>query len=328
MSEAAELERSTGPDGRKSARLYCLALGVAAFAFLALGFVLPQTDWAIRRAGKLSIANTGYVTTLGDRKCDVVIYGDSTALVGLDPGLIAARTGLPTCNIAEYAGMTMVNGTLVPDLYLERRPSPKVWVFNFAPENLAPYHAWDTVSLYEAILFRLREKPDFSTFWLLLTHPKDAMGFATLGARISLTGLLKPPLRGPLTQLRADHLGRLPLAAPALTNCQSEKREHAADPAYVEMWRSRYDHDGAVVLVNQTPEPECDPTLDFYRSHPAPTDNRLETYPVSAFNTSGRLHMTQAGWTRYSGEVADQIVAALQRKAASGAGAVYSKAND
>lgn len=331
MNEAAELEREAPgatlakPGG--GALLYCAALGVAAFAFLLLGFAVSQTEWAIRRTGKLAIANTGYVKSLGDRKCDVVIYGDSTALVGLDPALISARTGLSACNIAEYAGMTMVNGTLIPDLYLKGRPSPKVWVFGFAPENLASSDSWGTVSLYEAILFRLREKRDFSTFWLLLTHPKDAMAFATLGTRLFLTGIAKKPLQGELTSLRAEHLGRLPIPAETLTICPKERRERAADPAYVEMWRSRYGADGAIVLVDQTPEPECDPTLDFYRSHPAPTDNQVEAYPVSAYNTSGRLHMTQAGWTRYSNEVADQISGALHRRAAVESGAVHGEAD-
>jgi hypothetical protein len=297
---------------------YCIALGVTPFLLLFLAFAIAPTDWAVRHTGNSYLLNIGYAAKLEDADCQVVIYGDSSAMVGLDPAVIHERTGLSTCNIAEFAGMSMVNGMMIPDLYLRHNPSPKVWVFDFAPENLAVYKEWQTVSLYEAILFRVRERRDLSTLSLLLAHPKEAIEFAGLGLRLALLGLAKQMLPNSTAEIRSAHRGWFPTPGEGLKECSPERREHPADPEYIRDIRSRYGADGAAVIVDSTPEPACDPTFQFYAiRHPAPTDNQIEAYPVSDFNGSGRLHMTSAGVAKFSNAVSDQIIETLKRQAAS-----------
>ena len=90
------------------------------------------------RAGNTYVANLGYGATLYGVDCQVVVSGDSSAMVGVDPGLIRRRTGLNTCNIGEFEGMTILNGTMVVDRYLAQNAKPRFLVFRYTPEDLIP----------------------------------------------------------------------------------------------------------------------------------------------------------------------------------------------
>jgi hypothetical protein len=283
---------------------------------LIAAFVVAPSDWAVRHGGNIYLANVGYVTKLKNADCQVVIYGDSSAMVGLDPAVIRARTGLSACNIAEPAGMTMINEMMVPDLFLANNPKPKVWVFDFAADALAPYKTWDSVQTYEAIYLRLRLHKDLSTLKLLAEHPKQAFEFASLSLRLALFGVFKRPLPDSAYEVRSQNGGRYPSPDPPMTACGPEKFEHPSDPAYIAAIRARYGGDGAIVFVNSTPKPECDPSLDFYlKKHPAATDNKLEVYPMADFDNHGHSHMKESGVVKFSTSVGDQINDALKQQA-------------
>lgn len=296
---------------------YCIILGTAPFILLAAALLITPTDWAIRHSGNIYLANVGYVTKLKNADCQIVIYGDSSAMVDLDPAKIRERTGLSACNIAEPAGMTVVNGMIVPDLFLQNNPRPKVWVFVFAADNLAPYETWETIPTFEALVFRLRERKDLSTLKLLAEHPKQTLEFASFGLRLALFGIAKRPLAASAYEIRSEHGGLYPSPDPTMTECVQERIEHPAEQAYIEYIRARYGVDDSIVIVDVAPKPRCDSTFDYYAvQHPAPTDNKLEAYPMSDFDNHGHSHMKESGVARFSSAVSDQILEALKRQTA------------
>ena len=318
MTSAADAEIDSKPitvAGRGRLLAYCIALGSAPFLLLIVGVLIPSMDWTIRHSGNIYLANVGYVTKLKDADCQVVIYGDSSAMEDIDPAIIRERTGLSACNIAEPANMTMVNGMMIPDLYLQNNPRPKLWVFAFAADNLAPYATWEKIEPFEAIVFRLRQRKDLSTLKLLAQHPERTLEFAGNGLRIALFGLTKHPLSPSDYEIRDLHDGRYPSPDPVMTSCPKERIEHPSDAAYIVGFRARYGVDGAGVIVDTAPKPACDPTFDYYAVRfPAPTDNKLEAYPMSDFDAHGHSHMKEAGVVRFSNAVSDQILDALKRQ--------------
>jgi hypothetical protein len=292
---------------------YCIVLATAPYVLLAVALLVTPLQWTVRHSGNTYLANVGYVTKLKNANCDVVIYGDSAAMVDIDPALIQRDTGLSACNIAEPAGMTMVNGMMIPDLYLQNNSRPKVWIFAFAADNLAPYESWETVQPFEAILFRIRESKTLSTLKLLAAHPKQTFEFAGSGLRLALIGLAKHGLPDSDYEIRSLHGGRYPSPDPPMTACGGERIERPADPKYIADIHNRYRADGTVVIVDTVPKPACDPTLNYYSQHPAPTDNRLEAYPMSDFDNHGHSHMKEPGVARFSASVGRQIMSMLKR---------------
>jgi hypothetical protein len=295
---------------------YCIGLGNAPFFLLVTALLITPMDWTIRHSGNVFLANIGYVTKLKRADCQIVIYGDSAAMEDLDPAIIRQRTGLSACNIAEPANMVIVNGTLVPDLYLQNNSRPRFWVFAFAADNLAPYKTWESISPFEAIVFRIRQRKDFSTLKLLLEHPKQTIEFAGFGLRLALFGVIKHPLLPSDYEIRSNVGGLYPSPDPPMTACAAERIERPYDSAYVAGFRDRYGVEGANVIVDIVPKPECDPTLGYYALHTAPTDNKLESYPLSHFDNHGHSHMKELGVMRFSNAVSDQILEAMKRPVA------------
>jgi hypothetical protein len=299
-------------------KYYSLAIAAAPFLIVLMGLWVSQTFWFVNHSGNTYLANLGWGATLEQANCDVVIYGDSSALVGLDPAIIQRRTGLSTCNISELAGMTMVNGWMIPDEYLRHNRNPRFMVFDFAPENLAPYTRWQTVSRFEAILFRIKSHRDVETLKLMASHPVELVIFASMALRVSLFGLARPPLPESSFQIRTATKGYLPIPGGPMEECPTDRREHVSDKDWIAELRQRYSKNGTTVIVDTTPEPSCDPTFDFYSNqHPATTDNTLLAYPLSDFNSSGRLHMNRSGTIRFSNYLSEQIISLSPKDKAS-----------
>lgn len=153
---------------------YCLIAVSIPLAALIGSALAMRSAWFPPRSGNTYIATVGYGASLHNVSCDVLIDGDSTAMVGVIPEVITRQTGLSSCNIAEFAGMEQVNGRLILDEFLKNNPRPKYIVFVYVPESLSPHDQWTQVSHFEAILFRWRTHPDLALLQTLLSHPKNS----------------------------------------------------------------------------------------------------------------------------------------------------------
>ncbi len=288
-------------------RLYVAALLVTPFVLL-IGTTFWMTTTVYRNHSVYRhLVGTGYGVRLRGADCDVVVYGDSSALVGVDPKVIEQRTGLKTCNIAEIAGIQVINGMMVPDMYLEHNSRPRYMVFLYVPENLNRASSWNEVSTFEGVFFRLQVKPDRAFWKAMAKSPEEITEDAEIGLRTGLQGLLtRPP------HVREEMQGRLPEPGPVLTECIPAFAERAPDAAWLEYLRQRYGVGGTRVLIDVMPEPPCDETRAFYdaRLKPGMIDNTLGTLPLSMYANTGRLHVNDDGALLTSLMIADQILKA------------------
>ncbi len=295
-----------------SLRLYVLAVVCFPFLVIVATPIWMSLPVFARHAQYAYLADTGYGMRLKHADCDVVVYGDSTALIGVVPRVIEQRTGLKTCNLAEVAGIQMINGLLVPDTYLKNNRPPKFVVFNYAPENLTPATRWKEVSTYEGVFFALKYRPDAAFWEARLRDPNGFISDMELGFRTGVQWLFRPKLPEDLLQIRETTHGRVPEPGKPFTSCPEVLAVRAPDTAYLASLRQRYGVDGTKVLIDVTPTPACDPSRPFYlqRLTPGLIDNTLGTLPLAMYTDSGRLHTTDAGAEEISERIADQILRA------------------
>jgi hypothetical protein len=320
MSESTG-SRASGPQtDRQMARyprrrfcLYLLPIVACPLLLLTTAFVVVPTQWFALRSGNTYLANLGYGATLSHRNCQILIYGDSSAMVGVDPAILRQRTGLTACNIAEFAGMTVISRTLLVDTFLQHNPHPRYLVFLFTPEDLSIPNNWSTanVGTFEAISFRLEHTRNLQTALLLITHPSDTFGWAEQGLRLALEHLSSNPMPPATAHLRESFAGQLPVSGATLTECSAALYTRPPDPIWIDRLRTRYSINGTTVLVDATPTANCDPNLPFFRQH---LDSLIDNspyapIPVSSFIEDSRLHANQSGVRLISDMIAGQIAA-------------------
>jgi hypothetical protein len=321
MSESIGSRDPNPPIALSNRRLYLYLLPIVAcpLLLLASAFLVLPTQWFALRSGNTYLANLGYGASLINRDCQILIYGDSSAMVGVDPAILQQRTGLTACNIAEFAGMTVISHTLLVDMFLQRNPRPRYLVFLFAPEDLSIPNNWASanVGTFEAISFRLEYARNLQTALLLASHPSDTFGWAEQGLRLALERIHSKPMPPATAHLRDTFAGQLPVSGTTLTQCGTALYNRSPDPIWIAQLRTRYAVDGTTVLVDATPLADCDPNLAFFQQRLDPLiDNApYQPIPVSSFIGEGRLHANQSGARLIADRIASQI--ASHQKAAS-----------
>jgi hypothetical protein len=308
------------PATRRRLYLYLLPLVGTPFLLLTAALLILPSQWYALRSQNTYLINVAYGAKLYGENCQVLVYGDSSAMVGVDPSVIRARTGLSTCNIAEFQPMTMLNGTMLLDTYLEHNAPPRFLVFLFAPEDLDP-QSQRFNGPFEAIVYRMRRPHRLSSLAdLALHHPNELMAWVEQGLRFTLVNLFSKSASPEIQHLRERTHGQLPMSSPSRTACDSLVRNAPPDKAWVAGLRSKYAEGGTTVLVDATPLATCDPSLSFFKQQlPGVIDNRMETLPVSAYVVDGRLHVNAGGAALLSNMLADQIEEHLRSESLAGA---------
>ena len=304
----------TSPGSRLRWYLYVAPLIVLPILLLVFAIVVVPTEWFAEHSGDPFLLTLGYGALLHNADCKIVIYGDSTAMIGVNPDLIAQRTGLTTCNIAETEGMSMVNGTMVLDRYLENNPRPRVLMFFYAPEDLDPQSQRRNtyVTTFEAVTWRFRQPHPLLSLVALMRHPDDFFSWAIHGARWAMDSIHAKPLPPETRLQRFKTHGQSFIKDPVMENCTLVPPPAAPDRAWVAGLRSKYAAPGSTVLVDAMTMPDCDPGIEYYKRELAGLiDNQINTLPANDFHAGGR-HVTRAGSIPLSEEIADQVLKRLK----------------
>jgi hypothetical protein len=255
-----------------------------------------------------------YPFSLEHVDCDILIYGDSAAMTGLDPGTIEQQRHLKTCNIAQMRPVIALLGTLPVDHYLSRNKAPKYLVIQMSPETFYFDHGWEKVSTFEPITLLLRQRSGAITYWELAKHPLQTFRFAktALMDRYLPDRKVVTAYEQSYSHTVSDYYktrGLLSIPKPPASRCQYGEFafDFPVDTKWIEDVRNKYSARGIKVLVNVSAVPECDKEIAFYRKTLLPhVDDELQVLPISLFNESDR-HFTPEGVSVVSTSLSKQI---------------------
>jgi hypothetical protein len=286
---------------------YCLVIALVPVMAVIGSFFIARSSWYLRHQRNSYLTISDYPFTMRSAHCDVLIYGDSSALTGISPPVIASVTGLRTCNISQPNTALAVVGTFALDAFLRNNPRPQFLVLQFtAPDFTRPTSKG---RLYEEGALQLvRQKLDLVTLKLFARHPLEALQFSEF---ILQTALLERDWGGASserawTNIRASQ-GLFTAPGAPLRGCVGDIERKEPDAAWIGELRNKYQTGGTRVLIYVAPYPACDPSYEYYVERLASlADNRLERYDITMFNEQN--HFTLEGARRNSQRIAGDIV--------------------
>ncbi len=299
---------------------YCLILVVLPLIVIPAFIALGRSDYFLHHGASVWVQANDQVFDARDRDCEVLVYGDSTAMTGIDPQRVEEQTGLRTCNIAVTNAVMAVTGNLTLDAFLAHNHRPQVLLIQLAPDGFQPESTiWHKTIYAEGLLELLRHGRPGEARRVLLTHPAEAMSFAGYAAGFTAWFGIKE------AWFHATHLrpeedtvvvqnGFFTPPAPAQTHCDAATfRVASGTPdqigfarSLVKSFRSTYADRVGTVLVNVAPIPDCDDNLAAYTAGlNGITSNQLRPMPVGYFNNC--CHYTARGSAIVSTLVAQEV---------------------
>jgi hypothetical protein len=312
LSAALEADSSKPATGRLRLQAYVLLMLLIPALFLAASIPIVRSRSFPVESGDPFLLSPDYAFSLKHVDCDVVIYGDSTALTGLDPTVVSRATGLKTCNIAQARSIVEILGMLALDTYLKNNAPPKYIVMQFAPETLARSRSnffWP-----EGFTLLLRKKSLLEALPTFIRHPVEAYHFSIWAIKAKVSSFIKPPIDFTATEaIFRSRGGLLILPKSAETRCLNDIAYVAPAVDWVHSLREQYTHAGTQVVINVSPLPTCSPiAAPVAAGTRNVTDNSLSLYPIGLFCDLDR-HLTLEGAGRASLELAEQLMAAGTR---------------
>ncbi len=287
---------------------YCLLLVLLPLLAIPALIALGRSDFFLHHGASVWVQANDKVFDTRQRQCDVLIYGDSTAMTGIDPDRVEEQTGFRTCNIAVTNAVLAVTGNLTLDHFLANNPKPKVLLIQLSPDGFQPESSvWKHTVYAEGMLELLRHGQPAATRRLLITHPAESVAFAGYAAGYTAWYGIKSVWYH-ATSLRPEEdtltvrNGFFTLPSPARTSCEaatsivsgSNPQQIAFSRSIVANYRNSYSDQAAVVLVNVAPIPECDQNLAAYTQElDGITSNSVLPMPVGYFNNC--CHYTARG---------------------------------
>lgn len=315
IEDAVEQTPTTGSTQRpvSLSSLVAVVVGVP-LLLCVLSFFVVDSSWFQAHADPQWVRSSDQIFQAHGVECDVVVYGDSSAITGIDPAVIQRKTGLRTCNIAQTKAALVVLGTSALDRFLHNNPRPRYLILQFTGADFYQPHSWlDTNSYMEGVVALLRFYPAAQFVHGLLRHPEvftGMMHYAYITGPLNmLRNHLSPHGAPPDPSLLDVHFIR---PEPSMTNCtQAEDIDpifHKPDPQYVRNLRRHYSGMADHLLIDAAPLSECDSRYDYLRKHLSGLDNAFEKYPVNLYN-EGYAHYTAEGSRRLTQEIAGQLLA-------------------
>ena len=282
-------------------------------AFIGLG----RSDFFIHHGASIWVQSNDAIFGMRHRNCDVLVFGDSTAMTGIDPDVVQRDTGFHTCNIAVTNAVLAVTGNLTLDQFLEHNDRPRVIVVQLSPEDFQPENLlWHHTIYAEGLLEQLRHGSPSESRHILLQHPHEAISFAGYAAGFSAYYAIKDVwfrathLRPEEDQVRVRN-GFFTPPSPPRTYCDApDKVQHGTNATFARAvsssFHANYSSRASVVLVDVAPIPTCDGNLATFASQlQGVTSNTLQSLPIGLFN-DGR-HYTATGSRIVSILVAQQL---------------------
>ncbi len=308
---------------RQAALRYCVLLLLLPLLAIPAFIRLGSTDFFLHHGASVWVQSNDAIFSMRDRDCDVLIFGDSTAMTGIDPEVVERNTGFRTCNIAVTNSVLAVTHNLTLNRYLENNSRPRVLLVQLSPDGFQPESkAWSGTVYPEGLVELLRHGSSAEGRRVLFTHPQQAIAFAGYTAGFTAYAGLKD-LWFHATDLRPRedtvtiHNGFFTPPAPPSKGCEpgatfSNPNAGGNYPhVVVDEYENSYASRSGIVLVNVAPIPSCDKNLAAFSSElNGVTSNSLLPLPVGLFNDP--RHYTAVGSAIVSRLVAQELNAVAQ----------------
>ncbi len=124
--------RAVAREGAGMRRYLLTVAGVVGVLYL-LPFLVGRTEAWDRWNPYFYARPLNYAFETAGEDADVVVFGDSTAVLGVDPRQMSEALGVKVLNLVNSLPSLLVNDDLTLRRYLGRNRPPKVIVFYFAP---------------------------------------------------------------------------------------------------------------------------------------------------------------------------------------------------
>jgi hypothetical protein len=119
-----------------------------------------------------------YAFKTAGQNADVVLFGDSTALLGIDPSQMSSELGVKVINLPNTLSSLKVNNDLSLRRYLAGNRPPRLIVFYFAPWDFDYGHMkLDDSLTYEGEELLARQGTPGEILAFVRTHPMDTLAF-------------------------------------------------------------------------------------------------------------------------------------------------------
>jgi hypothetical protein len=312
----APAKEQTGRVPADPAFVYCWLIVLLPLLAIPAFIGLGRSDFFLHHGASAWVRANDSIFDIQGRQCDVLIYGDSTAMTGINPAVVAQETGFRTCNIAVTNAVLAVTGNLTLDHYLQQNVKPKMLIVQLSPDDFQQENrVWHHTIYAEGLLELLRHGSAQEGRQVLLTHPHEAVAFAGYAAGFSAYYAIKDVF------FRATHIrpeedqiqisnGFFTPPSPARKYCEpAAKLKNASETfprSLTDEYMSSYAGRSSVVLVDVAPIPSCDTNLVAYSNElRGITSNDLMPLPIGAFNDD--RHYTADGSQIVSSLVARQV---------------------
>lgn len=206
------------------------------------------------------------------QNCDVVIVGDSTAMIGVDPDALEARTGWRTCNLALPYDNSAIAGTRVLDTYLRRNRAPRFIVFHLSDNHLYRPILNEDNGIIDAWLMADEDFPVGEKLRLFVSHPLHTLRFITSIWKGFLTAkpILRPDWSGGIYRRdMAEQVAERGWMRESGTTpdvvCGWQATEISTDSVYLRAITAKYTHAGTRAVIWASPVRDCDVHIPEYR---------------------------------------------------------------
>ncbi len=196
-----------------------------------------------------------------NQNADIVLFGDSSAFLGIDPRLVNRQLHLKTLVLPNTVGSLPVLGDTALDFYLAHNTRPRLIVLYLTAWDLDYAHSTET-HLYEGEEMLLRHGTPGQIAAFTRQHPLEIAAFPLRSYSSLGPGVLKSLLRGTNREQQAaqalGHADDTEDYPPLTPNCTIPQRDVADQrTATARALVARYTAQGYHVAVYLAPIPAC-----------------------------------------------------------------------
>ena len=304
----------------RAALRYSLILLLLPLLAIPVFIGLGRSNFFLHHGASVWVRSNDAVFDMKNRNCDVLVFGDSTAMTGVNPDVVERETGFKTCNISVTNAVLAVTDNLALNHYLANNPRPRVLLVQFSPDDFQRENrTWNRTIYAEGLLELLRHGTPQQIRTVLLTHPQETIAFAGYAAGFSAFYAIKD-VWFHLAHVRPEEdtitvrNGFFTPPTAARTYCDTARSIAQASPdsqasfphLLADQYRNDYSGRSGVVLVNVAPIPSCDQNLSAFSAQlSGVTSNTLLPLPIGLFNDE--RHYTATGSTIVSRLIAQEL---------------------